>query len=67
MTTGVTMTKAAMIAHRDKRFGRGLGEFRDVVEAGGPGFRTARHFELSESNRLRTGSGRCSTPALLAC
>jgi len=62
MTTGVSMTKAGMIAHRDERFARGLGEFRDPLpaggwrlEAGGPGFVAARSFEVSKSNQAPDG------------
>jgi len=58
MTTGVTMTKAAMIAHRDKRFGGGLGEFRGLLQVASPGFRTIRRPEVSKSTMARTGSER---------
>ncbi|HEY5874992.1 MAG TPA: diacylglycerol kinase family protein [Ilumatobacteraceae bacterium] len=35
MTTGVSMTKVGVIAHRDKMLGGGLGELRDLLEAAG--------------------------------
>jgi len=56
MTTGVTMTKAAVIAHLDKKFGGGLDEFRGLLQAASPGFRTTRRPEMSKSTMARTGS-----------
>ena len=56
MTTGVTMTKAAVIAHLDKRIGGGLDEFRGLLQAASPGFRTTRRPEMSKSTMARTGS-----------
>ena len=62
MTTGVSMTKPGVIAHRDKRFDGGLGEFRDLLEAGGwtleadgPGVRKDRRPESSKINRVPDG------------
>ena len=47
MTTGVSMTKVGVIAHRDKMLGGGLGELRDLLKAAG--FVTPPWCEVSKS------------------